>query len=331
MGELSNRRGFSAQKIEQLRSGLKSAEKLIAGNACVYVTGSFGRGEASSHSDLDLFIIGKGKGRRIDGVRRPSKLSRLDGICITSELIQITRRYQFPEFSGDGRWLVQYSEDDLITTLGTQDDDAENTFTARLLLLLESQNLLGRKIYSGIIKSVIKAYWRDYNDHRSNFMPAFLANDILRLWRTLCVNYEATTKTMPDIAKAKRRLKNYKLKHSRLLTCYSGILELLHLYDENGTVHPEDAVQIVTRTPTERLEHLASSLTGAHDALVKLLTQYEGFLDTTNRPEKELIEEFIDKEKSKEYMKGAKVFGDLMYDVMFEIGRGSEFYRLLVV
>ena len=67
-------------------------------------------------------------------------------------------------------------------------------------------------------------------------MPAFLSNDILRLWRTLCVNYEARTKTTPEQEKAKRELTNYKLKHSRLLTCYSGILYLLAIFKARGTV-----------------------------------------------------------------------------------------------
>ena len=91
-------------------------------------------------------------------------------------------------------------------------------------MLLESRPLLGRPIYDHIQQAVLNAYWKDYDDHKLDFMPAFLGNDILRLWRTFCVNYEATTKTMPERARAKRRVKNYKLKHSRLLTCYSALL-----------------------------------------------------------------------------------------------------------
>jgi hypothetical protein len=124
---------------------------------------------------------------------------------------------------------------------------------------------------------VVGAYWKDYEDHQSNFMPAFLANDILRLWRTLCVNYEATTKTMPEGKKVKRKLKNYKLKHSRVLTCYSAILVLLATYNRNGSVHPDDALSMIRLTPTERLEWLSSQadLTDAHPALRGLLEQYE--------------------------------------------------------
>src|SRR4029077_19402552 len=80
-----------------------------------------------------------------------------------------------------------------------------------------------RYFYDEIVRDVIDGYWRDYQDHQANFMPAFLANDILRIWRTFCVNYEARTKREPDDKKASGKLKNYKLKHSRLLTCYSAL------------------------------------------------------------------------------------------------------------
>jgi hypothetical protein len=333
LGELVERRALATEKLETLRARLTDAEKLARRKACVYVTGSFGRNEASAHSDLDLFILGQGRGKQKQQNLRDSKLSNLDAICLTARLIEESRRMKFPEFSGDGRWIVDYSEDELIKTLGTQNDDVENTFTARLLLLLESRPLLGRPIYDVILKAVLNVYWKDYDDHKSDFMPAFLGNDILRLWRTFCVNYEATTRSMPEHARAKRRVKNYKLKHSRLLTCYSALLYLLALYKINRTVHPVDALQMIRLTPTERLEYLRqmTELRPAHSSLDRLLSQYESFLGTTNQEETALIGEFMNRSRSSEYMKEATKFGDLMFDALDQIGRGNPFYRLLVV
>lgn len=131
-------------------------------------------------------------------------------------------------------------------------------FTARLLLLLESCPLVGEAIYGDVVEEVISAYWRDYEDHRDDFVPAFLTNDILRLWRTFCVNYEAGTDREPPERKAKGKLKNFKLKHSRMLTCYSAILFLLYKYMLHGTVTPDDALEMTKRTPTIRLEQLLS-------------------------------------------------------------------------
>jgi len=56
MGELYARRSQTEARVKKLREKLGQAEKLLADKACVYATGSFGRNEASEHSDLDLFI-----------------------------------------------------------------------------------------------------------------------------------------------------------------------------------------------------------------------------------------------------------------------------------
>lgn len=56
---LETRRGKTASRFEELQKELQEAEKLVLRKACVYATGSFGRVEASEHSDLDLFIVGE--------------------------------------------------------------------------------------------------------------------------------------------------------------------------------------------------------------------------------------------------------------------------------
>lgn len=333
MGELSERRSQTVERIEDLRNRLTAADAIASGKACVYMTGSFGRGEASMHSDLDLFILGKNDGKQGRDGKQGSQLGNLDEICLKADLIEITRKVGIPPFSGDGRWLVHYSIDDLIKTLGTPKDDVENTFTARLLLLLESQALLGGTIYRAALDDVITAYWRDYEDHKTNFMPAFLANDILRLWRTFCVNYEARTERIPDLEKAKGKLKNYKLKHSRLLTCYSAILYLITIYSQNHSIHPSDARTMTELTPTQRLEWLRDQpfIAESRTILDNLLEQYERFLETTNASEEELINRFMDKAVSREYMDAAGKFGDLVFDALEEIGKRSPFHRLVVV
>jgi hypothetical protein len=181
---------------------------------------------------------------------------------IKANLIEATRKLKFPEFSGDGEYLKHYTVDDLVDTLGTRDDDKTNTFTARLLLLLESRPLLEENFYSDVISNVIDAYWKDYENHESDFVPAFLVNDILRLWRTFCVNYEARAKKEKETEdqKANRKLKNYKLKHSRPSTCYSALVYLMAIMAERGTVS-HDAKDMVALSPTKRLEWLKSQTT----------------------------------------------------------------------
>lgn len=326
MQELFDRRLQTARRIKALQESLTGAEKLAEGKACVYATGSFGRCEASPHSDLDLFIVSK-------NAEKGSQLKRLDEICIKADLIEVTRDHGIQEFSGDGRYLAHYSLHQLTKTLGKPEDDATNTFTARLLLLLESRPLFGEVVYHEVTEDVIAAYWRDYKDHKSDFMPAFLANDILRLWRTFCVNYEALTEREPDREKAKGKLKNYKLKHSRLLTCFSALLYLLARYGREKTVSPNTALEMIHLTPTERLEWLInqSDLQAAHGTLNELLSQYNKFLESTNAPEDELIDRFLSKESNKEYKNNAYLFGNSMYNALNSIGNNNAFHRVLVV
>lgn len=292
---ISRRRGETDSRLLKIQELLADAARLADGKACVYVTGSFGRGEASQFSDLDLFIVG----RTVTGRRA---LGNLDEICLKADLVEATRKLSIADFSGDGEYLAHYEIANLVAALGTPQDDADNTFTARLLLLLESRVLIGEDVYGDAIDNVIAAYWRDFEDHKNEFIPAFLSNDILRLWRTFCVNYEANTRTEPADKKAKRKLKNYKLKHSRLLTCYSALAYLLGVFTVRYTVTPRDACEMVQMRPTERLEYLLQQkdFESAHAKVHELMTCYEKFLEKTNVEEKTLIEQFLEPGGSKE-------------------------------
>ncbi|NYD84173.1 hypothetical protein HD884_004282 [Ochrobactrum intermedium] len=328
MSYLNKRREHTSEKIQNLHGQLNRAADLLRDKACIYATGSFGRLESGDNSDLDLFIVSK----TIDTKVGPAALlSNLDAIVVKAELISAIRKLDMPEFDGDGKYLAHYSVNEFTDSLGKPEDDAKNTLTGRLLLFLESQPLLGGDVYRDIIDEVIANYWRDYGDHADDFMPAFLANDILRLWRTFCVNYEARTQRDPQDKKIEGKIKNYKLKHSRMLTCYSALLYLLGIFKLNKTVSIDSAKEMTKLTPTDRLEWLLQdrSFESIHDPVKKLLSKYEEFLERTDRPKDELIVEF--EKNSTEWMKGSYEFGDLMFETLQELGKDNKFYRLIVV
>lgn len=327
MGEILERRRLNtATRIAELRANLDTSARLCGKKACVYATGSFGRREASSHSDLDLFIVGRG------GPKTPA-IRGLTEILIKANLIETTRKLHIPDFTGEGAYLKHYTVTELVDGLGTPKDDLENTFTARLLLLLESFPLIGEPAYHEITEQVIQAYWRDYEQNKGMFVPAFLANDILRMWRTFCVNYEARTKSQPEREMAKRRLKNYKLKHSRLLTCYSALLYLLAVFTRNKTVSPNNAREMISLTPTERLEWLLSQphCQKAHSSINRLIKSYEAFLSKTDASENDLVSLFMNKATRQKHFGSGYEFGNSVFKVLEIIGKGNPFYRLLVV
>lgn len=327
------RSDFTLCRMAKLRSELYTAESEFGSKACVYATGSYGRGEAGKDSDLDLFIASETIQVNREGRDKVRALNNLSEIVLKANLIHSTRRIGLPEFDGDGEYLRCYTIEDLVKSLGRPEDDQLNTFTARLLLLLESKPVLGDGVYGHVVEDVIAAYWRDYQDHKEEFIPSFLINDILRLWRTFCVNYEARTKTSPPEMKNKRRVKNYKLKHSRMLTCYSAILELLALCRRQGTVHPSDFEEVVGRTPIQRIERLmaAEDCSDAHDELRELLQAYEMFLERTAVGGAALAEEFGNNETHSVYMGEANEFGNKIYSALRSVGGVTPLYRHLVV
>jgi len=331
MSEIDKRRLDVGKRIAALQSLLETSSPVLSGKACVYATGSFGRLEAGPESDLDLFIVGLDDGERKEK-KFKSKLSNLDATCVKADLISAIRKLGIKDFDGDGKYLEHFSVYQLADSLGEPDDDYRNTLTSRLLLLLESTPLLDDGVYDQVIDEILVKYWRDFQDHKENFVPAFFGNDILRLWRTFCVNYEARTERDPDDKKEKGKIKNYKLKHSRLLTCYSAVLYMLHVYDAHNTVTPDHAREMVRLTPTQRLEwlHTNTKSDEAKEKIALLLSMYEHFLHSTTN-EKELGKRLMDPGLKDDYAKSTYDFGNAMYDTMTLIGRGSFLHRLLVV
>ena len=321
---------IEAALLSPAADGGDSCEVRYGPRATVYATGSYGRGEASEHSDLDLFIVSAESPAADDGKlggpgsRRQTEpmLKNLDQICLKAQLIELTRSLGLPEFSGGGKYLECYTGSQLANAIGSDDDDYLNTFTARLLLLLESRPLMGRTVYAQAVETVIWAYFGDYEDHSLKFQPTFLVNDILRLWRTFCVNYENRTSDADEAAKAKRKLTHYKLSHSRLLTCYSGIVTLLATYRRKGTVSPGDVLELVAKTPRERIKEVGKVSPRSAKTATEVLDSYELFLDRTDVDEPALRQQFLDKTYARERMEEARQFAELIHDFVSSIDAG---------
>lgn len=330
---LSQRRETTQTKLNRLVAALAEvqAQQIVEKCACVYATGSVGRGEMGDNSDLDIFII------RDRTVERP--LTNLNEIRLKARLIEVARELKFPEFSDDGEYVKSYDiKDDFIEKLGTRLDDYENILTARMLLLLESRSILGADVYRQAIDELLAVYWRDYSQNSSDFLPVFLINDILRFWKTLCLNYEERTadeKTGKKTAHpntGKRRLLNYKLKYSRLLTCYSAIMYLQAvLYRDKGTVSPEAALDMVSISPTQRLEFVAQTVSGVEQPVATILENYAKFLDITAEGKSTLQPKFEDADFKRLRFGEAKQFGRDVFKLLHLMGENTDLLRYIVV
>jgi hypothetical protein len=289
----------------------------------------------SEHSDLDLFIVSVPQADSSPG------LSRLDAIRLEASLIDASEDAGFPPFSGDGEYLVHQDLQDILGHLGTREDDYANYFTARMLLLLESKPIAGEVVYDEVIGRVVTSYWRDHWRHPADFLPVFLINDIMRFWKTLCLVYESKTNLkdlemeLTDLELSKRRLRNYKLKFSRLLTCYSAITYMLSKCGTAGVVTPEDAMEMAKLVPTERIELVGVNTPGTEAIVSELLSLYATFLEVTGAGEAAMLELFRDQEFKDERNGDAKRFGDTLYQLINKVGAtsdpASELLRFLVV
>jgi hypothetical protein len=335
MSQFDTRRDYSIQKTIELNKHLNETGGAQSEVVCAVATGSFGRLEAGPHSDLDVFLVSRSKevpGPNDTKILKP-EISNLELILVKAKLIEANSAAKLKKFDADGNYLTLYTIEELIERIGKPEDESSNSFTSRLLLLLEGRPLFGEDIFHEAIERVLGSYWRDFGGREKSFAPAFLCNDILRLWRTFCVNYEARTSSTPIEMKLKRRAKNYKLKYSRMLTCYSTLLAILRQHGSTGTVSLDDMKRISSQTPLERVVALRDSFSAgeAHAALTKMLVEYETFLEVTDRSSDELEQQFADQQRQRELLQKSYVFGDTVFECITQIGAGSRLHRMLVV
>lgn len=324
MGVIDDRKDYSLRRIEELKQALSSGRRIADAKACVFASGSFGRLEASGHSDLDPCIVA------LCDRKKDSKLSLLQEIRLKSEIVLAVETLGLDEIDGDGKYIGQFTNLGLVKEIGSPIDDSSNTFTTRLLMLLEARPIINEKIFNRVRKEIIEAYWVDFERYEHKFIPAYFTNDIIRLWRTFCVNYEARTRRLVGDLRIKKKVKNYKLKHSRILTCYSAILYLLSIYESKGTVTQADAMDMCFMTPIDRLIFLKNCLDGAavRRIVENLIEMYGNFLQTASQDEAKLEQQIQDNEG---YTRDDYRFGEEMFKAINSIGNGNEFHRLIVV
>lgn len=240
----------------------------------IYCAGSLARGDIGDNSDLDLFIFSNEK--------KPNN-RKIKKIKLFHEIIEINDNQKFPELSNDARYLRVYSFPTMMKALGSPKDDIQNLFTARMLLLLESKPLFNKKRYDNQIQEILNHYFRDKNKAEKSFMPLFLLNDLLRFWRTLCLNYELI-RDNPD---KPWRKKNINLKFSRMLTVFGTILPLIAKPAEDK----DDVLYLVGLTPLERLAHGLDIINDVslEKEFKRYLDNYESFLSMKEQLEDKKI------------------------------------------
>ncbi|MEX0306086.1 MAG: nucleotidyltransferase domain-containing protein [Ruegeria sp.] len=318
------KRSNSESKINTLIQEFRKHEEISAiPNLSIFVAGSYARNEASEHSDIDLFFVLDGK---LEDIDEPN----IKTLRLFSKIVEIADKLELPKFSNDGQYLQIIEKPMILNEMGSSKDDHLNYFTARMLMILESKCIHGEDYHEQILKDLIGAYLKDYPDHPKDFHPTFLVNDIIRFWKTLCLNYENKRNQPVDDPQKRisQKLKNLKLKFSRMLTCYASICYVVSLEEPMGS---DSLVAMADMAPLERLRTVVYGKEKYLSAFEQLEDEYRWFLELTNVSEADLKEKFAKKELRTEAFRRADKFGDSLYSITKGIAEDNNYLRFLLV
>lgn len=330
--ELKNLRAIADRHWHDLAS--KGGDRLgipnISERACIYVTGSLARLEATQGSDLDLFVL--------DSLEHTSVgLTYVENAHLISTLDQIRLEAGFRPFSRGGQFIHTHSLRDVVTQTGSPDDDAKNTFTARILLLLNSFPLLNEHAYAAARSAVLDRYWQT-SDPEKNAHPIMLTNDIRRWWGVVGLNFEMYNPkslvpgTDNFITNPKREVANMKLRYARMLACYSAILGLLHESAPDG-LHRSQVERILDATPIERLTYVAAASPSdeARKLVDRVLREYDNYLLFMSRSDKELLGYFKSAERRRSIKAQAYEFHAIMARLVRRVGEGKVLLDYVII
>lgn len=189
------------QGIARLREVLKTEfpgrDDLIIG-----VNGSYARREVTSGSDVDIFVLGLASGEQYQGVSdRVIELIKLSGL-------------KPPSPGGVFKNALRFA--DLLKNIGGMDDTNES-ITRRMLFLLEGEWVLNQSAFDQARSDMVQAYVKDTINKEK--VCRYLLSDIIRYWRTMCVDYE-----YKQASGKPPGLRRIKLRFSRCLMYFAGVL-----------------------------------------------------------------------------------------------------------
>ena len=247
---------YSETQIAKFRQMLASQN--LSSDLLIGTFGSFARSEASPQSDLDFVLV----------CRKPSQIAQSKKVLerVESKLFEIAGR----SLSSTGAFGNVEDLETMLSNIGGNKDD-NNKITRRVLFLLEGEWLHNKDLFGEIKLTLLNKYVRQ--SISAHQLALFLLNDIIRYYRTICVDFEIK-KIEQDKPWGTR---NIKLVFSRKLLYFSGVFAVAETYQRR----PEEKIRILSELlgvpPIARLLSIAGT-----DAIYPLAL-YDNFLGQLNQ------------------------------------------------
>jgi len=282
---------YSYNKLIQLNAIL--IEKINRKEIAIVVAGSYGRLEACRYSDLDYMILTEHPIETAEGIKNIISSAAND--------LDISMPNPFGVFSD----IIPIS--DMIDRTGSKEDDL-SSLAQRMLLLMETRPIYNEHLYRDVVSRIMRKYL-EFVIKDTSKEPLFLINDIIRYFRTICVNYEYNFWKEED----KWVLRNVKLRHSRIIM-YAGLL-LLVLNSSKFTDVDKNKLQYLSNrfelSPLEKIAHVYKD--NDDHSVNRIFSIYDVFLRKISDPElREALKiDYLERYESHHYI-DMKVTGDAL-------------------
>jgi len=243
-------------------------------DASIVLMGSWGRSEVTRGSDDDFMILISGNDRE---VVHPS--------------VEDVKRILDRAPGDRGVFGEPVSSQRIVERIGLEEDINSN-LTRRMLFLLESVHATRQDIYHAVRDQLLARYLDEsVKDFRP---PRFLLNDVIRYWRTMCVDFAGKEHEGPE----KWGIRNAKLRTSRKVLFAGGLLPVFECASLKRELMPDFLREQLQMPPTDRiaaafLKHDAADpggrALGAYDDFLGLLDDldFRAELETVTREQSE--------------------------------------------
>lgn len=150
------------------------------------------------------------------------------------------------------------------------DEDTNKTLTRRMLFLLEGEWIFNQSAFDELRRQLIAQYVSDGLE--DDKLALYLLNDIIRYWRTICIDFEYKTSG----GEKPRAIRLAKLRVSRMLLCFAGIVAVAEAHDQTAVKKRARLVELFSMQGIDRLDtSLDNKFTEAKECYGKFLLKLD--------------------------------------------------------